>query len=289
VVLMPSVVTRWTANRDHWHAARRAHERRLFARLAVDCSPAAKDAIVEQFMPLARQLARRYGNVEDIDDLEQVAAIGLVKAIGRFDPDRGLAFSSFAFPTILGELKRHLRDRGWSVRPPRDVQELAARAERHAHALLAELGRSPTVGEIAERAGSTVERVLEALQATHARHAVSLDAPVRDAEPSSRAREVAVEETGYVATENAMLLDALMRELTERERRVLDLRFRHDLTQSQVAEIVGVSQMQVSRMLRASLAKLQAAAQQESERAADVRTTLVTPPRFGQGAREDAP
>ncbi|MDA0167259.1 SigB/SigF/SigG family RNA polymerase sigma factor [Solirubrobacter ginsenosidimutans] len=261
---MPPVdENRWTATRAHWHAARRAHERRLFARLTVDRSPAARAAIVEQFMPLARQLARRYGNVEDIDDLEQVAAIGLVKAIDRFDPDRGLAFSSFAFPTILGELKRHLRDRGWSVRPPRDVQELAARAEQHAHALLAELGRSPTVSQIAERAGSTVEQVLEAMQATNARHAVSLDEPIRDTDPSSRAREVAVEEAGFAAAENAMLLDAMLRQLTERERRVLDLRFRRDLTQSRVAEIVGISQMHVSRMLRTSLAKLQAAAEQD--------------------------
>ena len=277
---MPPVVeARWVAKRDYWYGARRGYEQRLFARLALDPSPAAKDAIVEQFMPLARQLARRYGNVEDIDDLEQVAAIGLVKAIDRFDPGRGLAFSSFAFPTILGELKRHLRDRGWSVRPPRDVQDLAARAEKHARALLAELGRSPTVGEIAERAERTVEDVLEAMQSATARHPVSLDEPVRDAEPGSHGREIAVDESGYAAAEDAMLLDALMQALTVRERQILDLRFRRDLPQSQVAEIVGVSQMHVSRMIRASLAKLRAAAEQESH---DVDDT--TRARRGAGA-----
>ena len=138
-------LTHLPATREHWCRTHRTNEQRLFARLAADRSPAARDAIVEQFMPLARQLARRYRHVEDIEDLEQIAAIGLVKAIVRFDSERGIAFSSFAFPTILGELKRHLRDRGWSVRPPRELQDRAARVDRVANVLLTELGRSPTV------------------------------------------------------------------------------------------------------------------------------------------------
>ena len=167
--MMAAEATAWQAKRDQWQHARRAQERRLFGRLAVDRSPATRAAIVEQFLPLARQLARRYRNLEDLEDLEQIAAMGLVKAIDRFDPQRGLAFSSFAFPTILGELKRHLRDRGWSVRPPRSVQELAARVEPAANAIHAERGRSPTVPELAERVGSTVEQVLEAMQLATAR------------------------------------------------------------------------------------------------------------------------
>jgi RNA polymerase sigma-B factor len=255
-----------TAERENWYRARRAKEHRLFARLADDRSPAAREAIVEQFMPLARQLARRYRNVEDIEDLEQIASIGLVKAIDRFDPERGLAFSSFAFPTILGELKRHLRDRGWSVRPPREIQELAARVDREANALLPALGRFPTVAEIADRVGSSVEQVLEAMQAAAgARHATSLDQPRRDGDdPGSRGLEIAIDEPGFAAAENAGLLDSVTRGLTERERLLLDLRFREDLTQSQIAEVTGLSQMHVSRLIRATLEKLQTAAPRSS-------------------------
>ena len=248
---------RTSAESDSWYRQRRAHEERLFARLAVERSPAARDAIVEHFMPLARRLARRYRHVEDIEDLEQVAAIGLIKAIDRFDPERGLAFSSFAFPTILGELKRYLRDRGWSVRPPRAVQELAARVEHAANALVAELGRSPTMAEIAARTGSTVEQALEGTRAATARHALSLDQPRRDADDlGSHRMAIAIDEAGFGAAEDAMLLDSLMRSLTQRERLILDLRFREDLTQVQIGEIVGVSQMHVSRMIRNAIAKL---------------------------------
>jgi RNA polymerase sigma-B factor len=252
---------RGSAEWELWYRARRANEQRLFARLVADRSPTARDAIVEQFMPLARQLARRYHNVADIEDLEQVAAIGLLKAIDRFDPERGLAFSSFAFPTILGELKRHLRDRGWSVRPPREIQELVARVDRATNVLITELGRSPTVAEIAARVGSSVELVLEAMQAAGARHASSLDQPRRDVDdPRSRGLEIAIEEPGFAIAEDAVLLESLMRDLTHREQLILHLRFREDLTQTQIAEIVGLSQMHVSRMVRALIEKLQTAA-----------------------------
>ena len=236
-------------------------ERRLFARLAVDRDPEAREAIVRHFMPLARQLARRYRHFEDLDDLEQVAALGLMKAIDRFQPERGLAFTSFAFPTILGELKRHLRDRGWSVRPPRAVQELVGRVARHASDLHTELGRSPSPAEIAERAGITVEQVLEALQATTARHALSLDQPRYDgAEPDTRSFDVPVEEAGFATAEDVAVLEGLMRVLPERARLVLHLRFNEDLTQSRIAEMIGVSQMHVSRIVGNALEQLRTAA-----------------------------
>ena len=176
VGLMASMAkTRRAADEDRRYQALHENERRLFARFVVDHSPVTRDAIVAQFMPLARKLAWRYRDADDLEDLEQIAAIGLLKAIERFDPERGLAFSTLAFPTILGELRRHLRDRAWSVRPPRDIQTLAARVDYETSALRAELGRSPRVPEIAARVERTVEQIVEVLQAATARRAVSLD------------------------------------------------------------------------------------------------------------------
>jgi RNA polymerase sigma-B factor len=211
-------------------------------------------------MPLARRLAWRYRDSDDIEDLEQIAAIGLLKAIERFDPTRGLAFSTLAFPTILGELRRHLRDRGWSVRPPRDLQTLATRVDRDTSALRAELGRSPTLPEIAARVETSAERITEVLQAATARRALSLDQPTNHDDTRARGLGIAIDETGFLAAENAMLIESLMRHLPRRERRVLNLRFREDLTQAQIGEIVGITQMQVSRTLRAALERLQSIA-----------------------------
>jgi RNA polymerase sigma-B factor len=248
----------------HRDPSRRDEENRLFARLAIDRDPAARDAVVRHFMPLARQLARRYRHVEDLDDLEQVAALGLMKAIDRFQPERGLAFTSFAFPTILGELKRHLRDRGWSVRPPRAVQELIGSVARHACDLHTELGRSPSPAELAERTETSVEQVLEALQAATARHSLSLDQTgFGGAEPDTRRFEIAVDEAGFAIAEDVAVLEGLMRALPERERVVLHLRFNEDLTQSRIAEIIGVSQMHVSRIVRRALEQLRTAASDE--------------------------
>jgi RNA polymerase sigma-B factor len=217
-------------------------------------------ALFERFMPLARKLAARYRNVEDIDELEQVAAIGLMKAVDRFDPERGLAFSSFAFPTILGELKRHLRDRTWSVRVPRALQELTVRVERVSSELAGELGRAPTVAEIAHRCGTGNEAVLEALQTVTARRALSLDQPREADDPDASGLDVAIEETGFARAEDAAVLDELMSILSAREREILRLRFVEDLTQVQIAERVGVSQMQISRLIRGAVVRLQAAA-----------------------------
>jgi RNA polymerase sigma-B factor len=159
-------------------AARTREDRRLLERYHRHGDPAAREALVERFLPLARQLARRYQRGgEPLDDLVQVASLGLLKAIDRFEPDRPTAFSSFAVPTILGELKRHFRDRGWSVRVPRDLQEMTVRVDRTAEALAGELGRAPTPAEIGERIGITTEQVLEAREAAGAYRAVSLVIP----------------------------------------------------------------------------------------------------------------
>src|ERR671931_1173031 len=156
-------------------AARSAQDRRLLERYHHDNDQAAREQLVERFLPLARQLARRYQRGgEQLDDLVQVASLGLLKAIDRFDPERETAFSSFAVPTILGELKRHFRDKGWSVRVPRDLQELAVKVDRVGEDMSRELGRAPTPAEIGERVGATPEQVLEARKAAGAYRAVSL-------------------------------------------------------------------------------------------------------------------
>jgi RNA polymerase sigma-B factor len=250
-------------------AKRRAEDHALFEEFARTRSPAVRAALVERFLPLARHLAWRYHSAEDIEDLEQIAAIGLLKAIDRFDPGRGLAFSSFAFPTVTGELKRHLRDKGWSVRVPRGVQELSARLEKLSRELSARLGRSATVGELAQAAGCSAEDVLEARQAVTARRAVSLDQPPHeDDDPGTLGDRIAVEDPGFAGTEDAIFLEDLMRVLPPRERTVVVLRFRDDLLQSQIAELIGVSQMQVSRILRNAIDCLQETA------AADARSRL---------------
>ncbi|MDA0163234.1 sigma-70 family RNA polymerase sigma factor [Solirubrobacter ginsenosidimutans] len=240
---------------------RKEHD--LFAQLAVD--PTMRAALVERFMPLARQLARRYEHSrEDLDDLEQVAAIGLIKAIDRFDPERGLAFTSFAFPTILGELKRHFRDRSWSVRVPRPLQERVSRIDALTAELSGELGRSPTVTEIAARSATTTEEVIETLQAAKARHATSFDRPRND---NGETYDVAFVDPGFERAENAADLEHLMGVLGERERLILRLRFREDRLQSQIAEMTGVSQMHVSRLITRSIERLHEASQQPASAA----------------------
>jgi RNA polymerase sigma-B factor len=244
---------------------RRREERALFARLAGEPRGGARDALVRRFLPLARHLARRYRNVEDPEDLEQVAALGLLKAIDRFDPDRGVAFSTFAVPTITGELKRHLRDRGWSVRVPRSVKDLALRVERVSADLACELGRSPTVAELAALADAPLEHVVEALAAAAARRAVSLDRPAPgDDEVDAFRREVAIVDPGFAAMEDADQLRTLMRVLGERDRRILELKLREDRCQREIGEELGLSQMQVSRLIRRALGRLARAAGAES-------------------------
>jgi RNA polymerase sigma-B factor len=240
-------------------ATRAQEDRRLLVRYHREGDAAAREQLVERFLPLARQLARRYQRGgEQLDDLVQVASLGLLKAIDRFDPGRETAFSSFAVPTILGELKRHFRDKGWAVRVPRDLQELAVKVDRVADDMARELGRAPTPTEIAERIGATLEQVLEAREASAAYRAVSLDRPRTDDEEGgdSYAEAVGAEDPGFRLAEASATVERLMRVLSEREREVLRLRFQEDLTQSEIGARIGVSQMHVSRLIRQSIARL---------------------------------
>ena len=239
-------------------ATRARADRRLLERAHAG-DQAARAALVDRFLPLARQLARRYQRGgELLDDLNQVASLGLLKAIDRFDPERATAFSSFAVPTILGELKRHFRDKGWSVRVPRDLQELAVKLEPTSEALLRELGRAPTLLEIAQRLDTSVELVLEAREAAAAYRAVSLDRPRDDDDEDGAgiADAVGADDPGFAVAEDAATVERLMRVLGDREREVLRLRFAEDLTQSEIGVRVGVSQMHVSRLIRQSVARL---------------------------------
>jgi RNA polymerase sigma-B factor len=248
--------------------ARAREDRRLLVRLHHHGDTAAREALVERFLPLARQLARRYQHGgEQLDDLIQVASLGLLKAIDRFDPNRETAFSSFAVPTILGELKRHFRDKGWSVRVPRDLQELAVRVERVSDELARELGRAPSMAELAEHIGVTTEQVLEAREAAAAYRAVSLDRPRDDDDEgdAGMADSVGIEDPGYGVAEDAATVERLMRILSEREREVLRLRFAEDLTQSEIGARVGVSQMHVSRLIRHAVAQLREAADPDDQ------------------------
>ena len=250
--------------------ARAREDRRLLERYHNEGDRAARDALVERFLPLARQLARRYQRgSEPLDDLIQVASLGLLKAIDRFDPDRPSAFSSFAVPTILGELKRHFRDRGWSVRVPRDLQEMAVRVERVAEELSRELGRTPTPGEMADHIGTTAEQVMEAREAAGAYRAVSLDRPRDDDEEGEGIAEaMGAEDPGFDLAEDAATVERLMSVLGDREREVLRLRFQEDLTQSEIGARIGVSQMHVSRLIRQAVTRLREAAEQPEDDAA---------------------
>jgi len=237
-----------------------ADERALLRRYAADRSPAVREELVERFMPMARRLASRYsGGAESFEDLIQVASMALLKAVDRFDPDRETAFSTFAVPTILGELKRHFRDRGWSVHVPRDVQERILKIERAQAELPAKLGHAPTVGEIGESLQLNTEQVLEAMHAAQGHHAVSLDAssPMAEGEePAPLGERIGEEDRGFEVVEYGAAIAPTLEGISERDRRVLHLRFVEDMTQSEIAEEVGVSQMHVSRILRTTLDRL---------------------------------
>jgi RNA polymerase sigma-B factor len=229
----------------------------LLARYHRERRGADRDALVARHRPLALSLVRRYAKLEDRDDLEQVAMIALIKAIDRFDPSRGLAFSSFATPTILGELKRYFRDLGWTVRVPRDLQELAIRVDHVAGELTSDLGRVPTVNEIARHCGTSTERVLEARAIATAHRPISIDAPSNDDDEQPRSASVATEEAGYAQAETAADLERLLASLSERERTILRLRFEEDLPQREIGERLGISQMHVSRLIRTTITQLQ--------------------------------
>ena len=203
-------------------------------------------------LPLARSLARRYaGRGEPLDDLEQVASLGLLKAIDRFDLSRDVRFATFAVPTIAGELKRHFRDRGWMLRVPRDIQELSARVVRCRESLTRDLGRSPTVDEVATALGAGVEAVLEALRAADSYRMLSLDEPL--AEGAGALEAIGGDDAGYELAEQRELLRRGLDELGAREREIVRLRYYEGLTQREIARAVGVSQMHVSRLIRRSI------------------------------------
>jgi len=247
---------------------RSTEDRALFERYLDRRDPVDRELLVERFLPLARQLARRYQRPEEpFDDLFQVACLGLVKAIDRFDLTREVAFSSYAVPTILGEIKRYFRDRTWSVRVPRDLQELALRVDRKVSELSTDLRRQPTVSEIAEAVGIEEEDVLEALEASGAYRATSLSTPRGNDDEAGETLgdTVGMSEEGFGLAESRATLEQLMRAVTPREREVLRLRFEEDLTQAEIGERIGVSQMQVSRIIRQSIARLRTVARTGGE------------------------
>ncbi len=231
----------------------------LFTRWFTRRDVRARDALIERFLPLARKLARRYaGSSEPYDDLVQVASLGLVKAVERFDPTRGFQFSSFAVPTIVGELKRYFRDTAWALHVDRGAQERARRISDARREVSSRHRRSPTVPELAEYLECTEEEVLDGLQIAEAFDTVSLDAPRGSgSDDDPRLDRLGDEDGRLELVDEQTTVFAAAQQLSERDRRILYLRYGEDLTQAEIAELVGVSQMQVSRLLRKSVRRLQ--------------------------------
>jgi RNA polymerase sigma-B factor len=230
---------------------------RLFGR-AKEGDGSAREQLIEHYLPLARRLASRYRHTsQSLEDLVQVASVGLINAVDRFDPDRGVNFAAFAVPTILGELKRHFRDIAWSVRVPRGLQERALEVERAATAMTA-AGENPTAESLAERLEMNIEDVLEALEARQALDALSMDAPqaTLDGDQVTLADSIGREDEHYELVEEGVSVAAALEQIPERDRYILQLRFGEEMTQTQIAERLGVSQMQVSRLLRRTLRQL---------------------------------
>jgi RNA polymerase sigma-B factor len=235
--------------------SRQREERAAFARLHQG-EAGAREALVDRYLPLVHHLASRYARTsEPLEDLVQVGSIGLLNAIDRYDPETGSAFSSFAVPTILGEIRRHFRDRTWSVRVPRSLKELAAEGRDAEVAFERREGRAPTAAELAHELGTDVERLLEARLAAAAQHPESLDRPMHPGEDGAGSfqEHVGGLDPAIGAAEDAVSLSMLTASLGPRDRELLRLRFEEDLTQSDIAARVGLSQMHVSRLLRAAL------------------------------------
>ena len=253
-------------------AGRRAREDLRLFRAWVDRGDRrARAQLIERFLPLARSLARRYERgTEPLEDLVQVASYALVKAIDRYDPARGYAFSSFAVPTIAGELKRHFRDQTWMVRPPRGIQEVTLRVEGALARLTQQLDRSPTTRELAEAVGVSDEAILEAMQARSARGALSLHAPQGDpGDGMSLQDTLGAVDPDIERAETRAELDRLMTEISPRAREMLRMRFEEDMTQAEIGAAIGISQMQVSRILRQTIARLREVAEEDVQPAAD--------------------
>jgi RNA polymerase sigma-B factor len=263
VALASPAMPRIPFRKDCDRAAAQETERQLLVRYHHEGDLAAREELVERFLPLARDLALRYTYTDEpFDDLLQVASLGLIKAIDRFEPDRGTKFTSYAAPTILGELKRHFRDKGWSLHVPRDLQERTLAVSRETEALSKRLGRSPKVREVAQGLGCTVEQVLEAQEAAASYEAASLDAPTarEDEDAAALVDMLGDDDTAYELVESRDAIASTWKALPEVERKVVELRFMHDLTQREIGEQIGYSQMHVSRLLRRALNRLETAA-----------------------------
>ena len=245
-------------------------DKELLRRYHVEGDLAAREQLIEQYLSLVRSLARRYAyRGEQLEDLIQIGSIGLIKAIDRFDINRGVELTTYATPNIIGEIKRHFRDKGWSVRVPRGLQELNVKLSRLVEELTVQLGRSPTIPELAKASGAEEELVLEALESGRAYSSVSLSTGLGSGDDDDELdplETLGTEEPGYKISEEWAVLEPGLRVLDERERMILHLRFFDGLTQSQIAQQVGISQMHVSRLIRRALEKIREEIQVEETR-----------------------
>jgi RNA polymerase sigma-B factor len=246
----------------------RIDDKILLRRYHEDGDLQAREKLIEQYMSLVRSLARRYSyRGEQLEDLVQIGAIGLIKAIDRFDLERGVELTTYATPNIIGEIKRHFRDKGWSVRVPRGLQELNVQLSRLVEQLTVQLSRSPTIPELAKAAGVEEEEVLEALESGRAYTSLSLSVGGGggDEDDLDPLESLGTEEHQYEVSEDRAVLAPGFKALDERERRILQLRFFEGLTQSQIAQQVGISQMHVSRLIRRSLEKIRETIAEDEE------------------------
>jgi len=244
------------------------NDRELLRRYHEQGDLAAREQLIEQYMSLVRSLARRYAyRGEQLEDLVQIGAIGLIKAIDRFDLERGVELTTYATPNIIGEIKRHFRDKGWSVRVPRGLQELNVQLSRLVEQLTVQYSRSPTIPELAKAAGVEEEEVLEALESGRAYTSLSLSAGGGggDDDDLDPLESLGTEEHQYEVSEDRAVLAPGFKALDERERKILQLRFFEGLTQSQIAQQVGISQMHVSRLIRRSLEKIRETIAEDEE------------------------
>jgi RNA polymerase sigma-B factor len=246
----------------------RIDDKLLLRRYHEDGDLQAREKLIEQYMSLVRSLARRYSyRGEQLEDLVQIGAIGLIKAIDRFDLERGVELTTYATPNIIGEIKRHFRDKGWSVRVPRGLQELNVQLSRLVEQLTVQLGRSPTIPELAKAAGVQEEEVLEALESGRAYTSLSLSVGGGggDEDDLDPLESLGTEEHQYEVSEDRAVLAPGFKALDDRERKILQLRFFEGLTQSQIAQQVGISQMHVSRLIRRSLEKIRETIAEDEE------------------------
>jgi RNA polymerase sigma-B factor len=240
-------------------ARERDQDRELLRRYHEQGDPTAREQLIARHLPLVRSLARRYaGRGEPLEDIEQVGAIGLIKAIDRFDVAREVSLATYATPNVVGEIKRHFRDKGWAIRVPRSLQELNARMSGAIDDLTARLGHSPSVSEIAESLGTTNEEVLEALEVGSAYTALSLDAGPAggDDDGNDPMETIGSEDAEFDRSEDRATLGPALAHLPDREREILRMRFEEGLPQTQIADRIGLSQMHVSRLIRRSLATM---------------------------------